>query len=79
MEIIKSIRKLKNNQYTLTTESGKKISVSEDTLVRHRLLKGEEITDESLEKIKKEGYNILTIEDNPIFLNWAIMLYHLFL
>ena len=55
MEIIKSIRKLKNNQYTLTTESGKKISVSEDTLVRHRLLKGEEITDESLEKIRKEA------------------------
>lgn len=61
MEIIKSIRKLKNNQYTLTTESGKKISVSEDTLVRHRLLKGEEITDESLEKSEKKQRWILVI------------------
>ncbi len=63
MEVIKSIRKLKNNQYTLTTESGRRINVSEDTLVRHRLLKGEEITDEALRKIEKEaemdiGYQI---------------------
>lgn len=63
MEKIKSIRKLKNNHYTLTTESGRRISVSEDTLVRHRLLKGEEITDEALEQVAREaqmdiGYQI---------------------
>ena len=63
MEIIQSIRKLKNNNYTLTTESGRRISVSEDTLVRHRLLKGAEITDEALTEIEKEaeleiGYQI---------------------
>lgn len=63
MEIVKSIRKLKNNHYYLTTESGRKIRVSEDTLVRHRLLKGEEISDQDLLKIEKEaeldiGYQI---------------------
>ena len=55
MEVIKSIRKLKNNSYTLATESGRKITVSEDTLVRYRLLKGEEISDQELDKIAKEA------------------------
>ena len=45
MEKIKSIRKLKNNHYTLTTESGRKIRISEDTLVKQRLLKGEEVSE----------------------------------
>ncbi|MEQ7221885.1 recombination regulator RecX [Vagococcus fluvialis] len=72
MEIIKSIRKLKNNQYTLTTESGKKISVSEDTLVRHRLLKGEEITDESLEKIRKEAEMDIGYQIALSFLNFQL-------
>lgn len=63
MEIVKSIRKLKNNNYALTTDSGRRINVSEDTLVRHRLLKGSEITNEALTEIEKEaeleiGYQI---------------------
>ena len=55
MEKIKSIRKLKNNHYTLTTESGRKIRISEDTLVKHRLLKGEEVSENTLEIIEKEA------------------------
>ena len=55
MEKIKSIRKLKNNHYTLTTESGHKIRISEDTLVKHRLLKGEEVSENTLEIIEKEA------------------------
>lgn len=55
MEKIKSIRKLKNNHYTLTTESGRKIRISEDTLVKHRLLKGEEVSESTLETIEKEA------------------------
>lgn len=55
MEKIKAIRKLKNNQYTLTTESGQKIKISEDSLVKHRLLKGEEITEALLRQIEKEA------------------------
>ncbi len=55
MEKIKSIRKLKNNNYTLTTESGRKIRISEDTLVKRRLLKGEEISDKVLDEVEKEA------------------------
>ncbi|MGX7025129.1 recombination regulator RecX [Vagococcus hydrophili] len=55
MEIIQSIRKLKNNHYNVTTKSGRKIRVSEDTLVRFRLLKGQEIEDDALTEIEKEA------------------------
>lgn len=55
MEVIQSIRKLKNSHYTLTTKNGRRISVSEDTLVRYRLLKGEEITEEVLDEVEKEA------------------------
>lgn len=55
MDVVKSIRKLKNSYYSVTTNNGRKIRVSEDTLVRHRLLKGEEISDEDLSKIEKEA------------------------
>ncbi|MBO0477338.1 recombination regulator RecX [Vagococcus sp. DIV0080] len=72
MEIIKSIRKLKNNQYTLTTESGKRISVSEDTLVRYRLLKGEEITSEALETIEKEAELDIGYQQALSYLNYQL-------
>ena len=55
MEKIKSIRKLKNNQYIITTESGMKFRASEDSLVKHRLLKGQEVTSELLEEVKRES------------------------
>lgn len=55
MEIIQSIRKLKNNHYNVKTKSGRKIRVSEDTLVRFRLLKGQEIEDDTLTEIEKEA------------------------
>lgn len=55
MEIIQSIRKLKNNHYNITTKSGRKIRVSEDTLVKFRLLKGQEIEDDTLTEIEKEA------------------------
>lgn len=55
METIKSIKKLKGPSYSLKTESGLNIKVSEDSLVKHRLLKGEEITETLLETIRKEA------------------------
>lgn len=72
METIKSIRKLKNNQYYLTTESGRRIAVSEDTLVRYRLLKGEEITNEALEKIEKEAEMDIGYQIALSFLNYQL-------
>ena len=46
--IIKQIKVGKNNFYTVTFETGEKVKVSEDLLVRYRLLKGTEITPEQI-------------------------------
>ena len=72
MEKIKSIRKLKNSYYSLITESGTKIRVSEDTLVRHRLLKGEEISSEALREIEKEAELDIGYQIALSFLNFQL-------
>ena len=72
MEKIKSIRKLKNSYYSLITESGTKIRVSEDTLVRHRLLKGEEISSEALREIEKEAELDIGYQMALSFLNFQL-------
>lgn len=57
--IIKQIQLEKNHFYTLTFEEGEKVKVSEDLLVRYRLLKGEEISRELFEKLKASaGFDI---------------------
>lgn len=55
MEVIKSISKEKNNQYKVWLEAGSSFYVSEDVLVRQRLLKGMEITQEVIATAKKES------------------------
>ncbi|MEG0731804.1 MAG: recombination regulator RecX [Vagococcus sp.] len=72
MEVIQSIRKLKNNNYTLTTKNGRKIRVSEDTLVRHRLLKGEEISEEVLDQVEKEAELDIGYQQALFFLNYQL-------
>ncbi|MGX7203947.1 recombination regulator RecX [Enterococcus pingfangensis] len=41
--------------YKVEFSNGEKLRLSEDTVVRHRLLKGQELTEEALEAIKQEG------------------------
>lgn len=53
--IVKQIVKEKQTFYTVTFESGEKIRVSEDVLVKHRLLKGMEITDATYQAIQEEA------------------------
>lgn len=55
MEIISRLSKEKNNQYKVWLESGSSFFVSEDVLVRLRLLKGMEVSDEVIETAKKES------------------------
>lgn len=54
MEVVQSIKKEKTG-YLLTTKSGLKVVVSEDSLVKHRLLKDSEVSDELLQQIKEEA------------------------
>lgn len=54
-ETIKIIKKIKRNQYELQCESGRKVIVSEDSLVKHRLLKGSELTEEQLNRLEEEA------------------------
>lgn len=53
--IVKQIIKEKQTFYTVTFESGEKIRVSEDTLVKYRLLKGAEISDSIYQAIQAES------------------------
>lgn len=55
METITKITKDKGQFYLIWLSSGEKLRVSEDTLVRQRLLKDQELTEEMIEKIKKAG------------------------
>lgn len=55
METIIKITKEKGQFYLIWLSSGEKLRVSEDTLVRQRLLKGQELTQMSIEEIKKAG------------------------
>lgn len=41
--------------YQVEFSNGEKLKLSEDTVVRHRLLKGHELTEEALADIKQEG------------------------
>lgn len=54
METVKSLTKLKNNLYKVTLESGQTFRVSEDVLVRQRLLKGTELTASAITDIAKQ-------------------------
>lgn len=55
METIVKITKEKGQFYLIWLSSGEKLRVSEDTLVRQRLLKDQELTQSSIEEIKKAG------------------------
>ncbi|MGO2084081.1 recombination regulator RecX [Vagococcus sp.] len=55
METIVSIKKIKGPNYELTTQSGIVFQASEDSLVKYRLLKGEEISSAQIKQIKKEA------------------------
>ncbi|MHC5226883.1 recombination regulator RecX [Enterococcus sp. LJL99] len=55
METIIKITKEKGQFYLIWLSSGEKLRVSEDTLVRQRLLKDQELTQSSIEEIKKAG------------------------
>lgn len=55
METIIKITKDKGQFYLIWLSSGDKLRVSEDILVKHRLLKGQELTEATIEAIKKAG------------------------
>ncbi|WP_420824503.1 recombination regulator RecX [Vagococcus coleopterorum] len=54
METVKGLLKLKNNLYKVSLTSGKSFRVSEDVLVRRRLLKGTELSEEEIAEIQKQ-------------------------
>lgn len=54
MEVVESIAKEKVNYYKVTLTSGRHFFVSEDILVRYRLLKGTELSDEDIQTVKKQ-------------------------
>ncbi|GAA3024078.1 recombination regulator RecX [Tetragenococcus solitarius] len=55
MYTVKSIRKLKGIFYQVVIDTDEKIKVSEDLLVRFRLLKGSELTAEKLAEVKEQA------------------------
>jgi len=55
MHKVTSIRKQKGSYYQAIFDSGEKIRLSEDLLVRFRLLKGSELSEEELTQIKREA------------------------
>lgn len=55
METVVKITKDKGQFYLIWLSSGDKLRVSEDILVRHRLLKGQELTEATIAEIKKSG------------------------
>ncbi|MGC6769165.1 recombination regulator RecX [Enterococcus sp. LJL51] len=55
MEKIIKITREKSQFYLVWLSSGEKLRVSEDTLVRYRLLKDQEISPEQIEEIKNAG------------------------
>lgn len=69
MEIIASVKKLKGQNYRLRMESGMAFDVSEDAIVRHRLLKGEEIDDARLEMVRKESNMTVGYQKALYYLN----------
>lgn len=59
MITITKIAQAKGNFYTVDFSNGERLRVSEDMLVRYRLLKGQEFSEEELEAIKKKsGYDL---------------------
>lgn len=54
MEVVKSVLKLKNNLYKVTLDSGRHFRVSEDVLVRRRLLKGTELSELDIAEIDQQ-------------------------
>lgn len=55
MYTVTSIRKLKGNFYQVIIDNQEKVKVSEDLLVRLRLLKGSELTEEKLAEVKEQA------------------------
>lgn len=55
MYTVTSIRKLKGTFYQVTIDHQEKIKVSEDLLVRFRLLKGSELTEEQMADVKEQA------------------------
>ncbi|GMA43950.1 hypothetical protein GCM10025853_14070 [Tetragenococcus halophilus subsp. halophilus DSM 20339] len=55
MFTVTSIRKLKGIFYQVTIDNQEKIRVSEDLLVRFRLLKGSELSEEKLADVKEQA------------------------
>lgn len=55
METIVKITKDKGQFYLIWLSSGDKLRVSEDILVKHRLLKGQELAESTIEAIRKAG------------------------
>jgi regulatory protein len=49
------IAKGKGPFYTIQLSEGEDLRVSEDILVRYRLLKGQEISEQTLDEIRKSG------------------------
>lgn len=55
MYTVTGIRKLKGTFYQVTIDHQEKIKVSEDLLVRFRLLKGSELTEEQMADVKEQA------------------------
>ncbi|MGY3765883.1 recombination regulator RecX [Vagococcus vulneris] len=69
MEIIALVKKLKGQNYRVRTESGLSFDVSEDAIVRHRLLKGEELNHVAIEAVRQEAAMTVGYQKALYYLN----------
>lgn len=67
-----SVTKEKGPGYTIKLSSGESFLISEDLLVRHRLLKGQEISDEMVATIQKEGHQDLGYQMSLNYLSYQL-------
>lgn len=72
MEKIISVTKNKSAGYLIQLASGESVEVSEDILVRHRLLKGQEVSSEFLRQIKKESQQDLGYQLSLNYLSYQL-------
>ncbi|MGX6978289.1 recombination regulator RecX [Vagococcus elongatus] len=72
MEKIISVTKNKGAGYQIQLASGEAIEVSEDVLVRHRLLKGQEVSSDFLRQIKKDSQQDLGYQLSLNYLSYQL-------
>ncbi|TLG80967.1 recombination regulator RecX [Vagococcus zengguangii] len=72
MITIKNVLKEKGPGYTISLSNGEMLLVSEDILVRYRLLKNQEVTQDLIDEIKKAGQQDLGYQMSLNYLSYQL-------